>query len=267
MSKQIIATTSAPAAIGTYSQAVKAGDTVYMSGQIGLDPASMQMVEGFEAQTVRVFENLKAVAEASLRRLKFDTIDLFYQHRVDPLVPIEEVAGAVRDLIAAGKVRHFGLSEASAQTIRRAHAVQPVAAVQSEYSLWWREPEREILPTLEALGIGFVPFSPLGAGFLTGKIDLATQFDASDFRNAVPRFSPEARAANMALVDLVGELATRKGATPAQIALAWLLARGVTAPIASASHAAQVAALLAAVAVKLTAEEVSTLTAASAAFA
>ena len=186
-----------------------------------LDPVTAQRTGGLNSRP----EHIKAVAEASLRRLKFDTIDLFYQHRVDPLVPIEEVAGAVRDLIAAGKVRHFGLSEASAQTIRRAHAVQPIAAVQSEYSLWWREPEREILPTLEALGIGFVPFSPLGAGFLTGKIDLATQFDASDFRNAVPRFSPEARAANMALVDLVGELATRKGATPAQIALAWLLAQ------------------------------------------
>jgi aryl-alcohol dehydrogenase-like predicted oxidoreductase len=186
-----------------------------------LDPVTAQRTGGLNSRP----EHIKAVAEASLRRLKVDTIDLFYQHRVDPSVPIEEVAGAVRDLIAAGKVRHFGLSEASAQTIRRAHAVQPVAAVQSEYSLWWREPEREILPTLEALGIGFVPFSPLGAGFLTGKIDLATQFDASDFRNAVPRFSPEARAANMALVDLVRELATRKGATPAQIALAWLLAQ------------------------------------------
>ncbi len=186
-----------------------------------LDPVTAQRTGGLNSRP----EHIKAVAEASLRRLKVDTIDLFYQHRVDPSVPIEEVAGAVRDLIAAGKVRHFGLSEASAQTIRRAHAVQPIAAVQSEYSLWWREPEREILPTLEALGIGFVPFSPLGAGFLTGKIDLATQFDASDFRNAVPRFSPEARAANMALVDLVGELATRKGATPAQIALAWLLAQ------------------------------------------
>ena len=186
-----------------------------------LDPVTAQRTGGLNSRP----EHIKAVAEASLRRLKFDTIDLFYQHRVDPLVPIEEVAGAVRDLIAAGKVRHFGLSEASAQTIRRAHAVQPIAAVQSEYSLWWREPEREILPTLEALGIGFVPFSPLGAGFLTGKIDLATQFDSTDFRNAVPRFSPEARAANMALVDLVRSLAARKRATPAQIALAWLLAQ------------------------------------------
>ena len=186
-----------------------------------LDPATAQRTGGLNSRP----EHIKAVAEASLRRLKVDAIDLFYQHRVDPSVPIEEVAGAVKDLIAAGKVRHFGLSEAGAQTIRRAHAIQPVAVVQSEYSLWWREPEREILPTLEALGIGFVPFSPLGAGFLTGKIDQGTQFDASDFRNAVPRFSPKARAANMALVDLVRELAARKGATPAQIALAWLLAQ------------------------------------------
>lgn len=186
-----------------------------------LDPATAQRTGGLNSRP----EHIKAVAEASLRRLKVDAIDLFYQHRVDPSVPIEDVAGAVKDLIAAGKVRHFGLSEASAQTIRRAHAIQPVAAVQSEYSLWWHEPEREILPTLEELGIGFVPFSPLGAGFLTGKIDQDTQFDTTDFRNAVPRFSPEARAANMGLVDLVRELATRKGATPAQIALAWLLAK------------------------------------------
>ena len=186
-----------------------------------LDPATAQRTGGLNSRP----EHIKAVAEASLRRLKVDAIDLFYQHRVDPSVPIEDVAGAVKDLIAAGKVKHFGLSEAGAQTIRRAHAIQPVAAVQSEYSLWWREPEREILPTLEELGIGFVPFSPLGAGFLTGKIDQSTQFDAMDFRNAVPRFSPEVRTANMALVDLVRELAVRKGATPAQIALAWLLAQ------------------------------------------
>ena len=186
-----------------------------------LDPATAKRTGGLNRRP----EHIKAVADASLRRLKVDAIDLFYQHRVDPSVPIEEVAGAVKDLIVAGKVKHFGLSEASAQTIRRAHTIQPVAAVQSEYSLWWREPEREILPTLEELGIGFVPFSPLGAGFLTGKIDQSTQFDASDFRNAVPRFSPEARAANMVLVDLVRELAARKGATPAQIALAWLLAQ------------------------------------------
>ncbi|MBI2512281.1 MAG: aldo/keto reductase [Opitutae bacterium] len=170
-------------------------------------------------------EHIKAVADASLRRLKVDTLDLFYQHRVDPDVPIEEVAGAVKELIAAGKVRHFGLSEAGAPTIRRAHAVQPVTALQSEYSLWFREPETEILPTLEELGIGFVPFSPLGKGFLTGKIDARTQFAASDFRNVVPRFTPEARAANQAVVDLLATIATRLKATPAQVALAWLLAQ------------------------------------------
>jgi aryl-alcohol dehydrogenase-like predicted oxidoreductase len=170
-------------------------------------------------------EHIRAVAEASLRRLKTDRIDLFYQHRVDPDVPIEEVAGALRDLIAEGKVRHYGLSEAGVQTIRRAHAVHPVTAVQSEYSLWWREPEQSVLPVLEELGIGFVPFSPLGAGFLTGKIDASTQFDATDFRNNVPRFAPEARAANLALVELIKSFAARKAATPAQIALAWLLAQ------------------------------------------
>jgi aryl-alcohol dehydrogenase-like predicted oxidoreductase len=170
-------------------------------------------------------EHIRQVAEASLKRLKTDAIDLFYQHRVDPKVPIEEVAGAVKDLVAEGKVKHFGLSEAGAQTIRRAHAVQPVAALQSEYSLWWREPEREIIPTLEELGIGFVPFSPLGKGFLTGKIDVSTQFDSADFRNIVPRFSPEARKANQAMVDLLSGIAARKNATAAQIALAWLLAQ------------------------------------------
>lgn len=163
--------------------------------------------------------------EASLKRLKTDVIDLFYQHRVDPNVPIEDVAGAVRELIREGKVRHFGLSEAGVQTIRRAHTVQPVAALQSEYSLWWREPEAEILPTLEELGIGFVPFSPLGKGFLTGKIDENTSFDSMDFRNIVPRFTQENRKANQALVDLLGGIAERKNATPAQIALAWLLAQ------------------------------------------
>jgi aryl-alcohol dehydrogenase-like predicted oxidoreductase len=157
--------------------------------------------------------------------LKTDVIDLFYQHRVDPAVPIEEVAGAVRKLIEEGKVRHFGLSEASANTIRRAHAVQPVTAVQSEYSLWWREPEQDVLPTCEELGIGFVPFSPLGAGFLTGKIDENTKFEGSDFRNIVPRFSPEARKANLAFVELLRSIAVRKKATPAQIAIAWLLAQ------------------------------------------
>ena len=170
-------------------------------------------------------EHIKRVADACLKRLRTDHIDLFYQHRVDPDVPIEDVAGAVKELIADGKVRHFGMSEAAVQTIRRAHAVQPVTAVQSEYSLFWRGPEAELLPALEELGIGFVPFSPLGAGFLTGKIDENTKFDPTDFRNIVPRFSPEARKANMVLVDLVKAVAERKGATPAQIALAWLLAQ------------------------------------------
>ena len=170
-------------------------------------------------------ERIRRVADASLKRLKTDRIDLFYQHRVDPNVPIEDVAGTVRDLIRAGKVKHFGLSEAGVQSIRRAHAVQPVAALQSEYSLWWREPEAEVLPTCEELGIGFVAFSPLGKGFLTGKIDESTSFDKDDFRNIVPRFSPEARRANQALVDRVTSIATAKQATPAQIALAWLLAR------------------------------------------
>jgi aryl-alcohol dehydrogenase-like predicted oxidoreductase len=170
-------------------------------------------------------EHIKKVAEDSLKRLKVHAIDLFYQHRVDPNVPIEDVAGAVKDLIWEGKVKHFGLSEAGAQTIRRAHAVQPVTALQSEYSLWWRKPEEEVLPTLEELGIGFVPFSPLGKGFLTGKIDEKTTFDKTDFRNIVPRFTPEARKANQALVDLLGQVARRKNATPAQIALAWLLAQ------------------------------------------
>lgn len=170
-------------------------------------------------------ENIRAVAEAALKRLRTDVIDLLYQHRVDPNVPIEDVAGTVKDLIKEGKVKHFGLSEAGVQTIRRAHVVQPVAALQSEYSLWWREPEQEILPTLEELGIGFVPFSPLGRGFLTGKIDEHTTFDKTDFRNVVPRFSEDNRKANQALVDLLGTLATEKNATPAQIALAWLLAQ------------------------------------------
>jgi len=170
-------------------------------------------------------EHIQEVAEASLKRLKTDVIDLFYQHRVDPNVPIEDVAGAVKQLVQQGKVKHFGLSEAGVQTIRRAHKVQPVTAVQSEYSLWWREPEKEIIPTLEELGIGFVPFSPLGKGFLTGAISRNTQFDRNDFRNIVPRFSPENRDANQALVDVIGEFAKRKGATPAQIAIAWLLAK------------------------------------------
>jgi len=170
-------------------------------------------------------EHIKEVAEASLKRLKIDAIDLFYQHRVDPDVPIEDVAGAVKDLIQAGKVKHFGLSEPGVQTIRRAHAVQRVTAVQSEYSLWWRQPEEEVLPTLEELGIGFVPFSPLGKGFLTGAINENTTFDSTDFRNSVPRFAPEARKTNQALVDLLRDIATRKHATAAQIAIAWLLAQ------------------------------------------
>jgi aryl-alcohol dehydrogenase-like predicted oxidoreductase len=170
-------------------------------------------------------EHIKQVAQASLKRLKTDVIDLFYQHRVDPNVPIEDVAGAVKELIQQGKVRHFGLSEPGVQTIRRAHAIQPVTAVQSEYSLWWRQPEDEVLPTLEELGIGFVPFSPLGKGFLTGAISENTTFDKTDFRNVVPRLTPEARKANKALVDRLAEIAARKKATPAQIALAWLLAQ------------------------------------------
>lgn len=170
-------------------------------------------------------ENIRAVAEASLKRLKIDAIDLFYQHRVDPEVPMEDVAGTVRELIAEGKVKHFGLSEAGVESIRKAHAVQPVTAVQSEYSLWWREPEQVLLPALEELGIGFVPFSPLGKGFLTGKIDETTQFDKTDFRNIVPRFSEDNRKTNQSMVELLSKIALEKGATPAQIALAWLLAK------------------------------------------
>ena len=201
-------------------------------------------------------EHVKAVAEASLKRLKTDVIDLFYQHRVDPSVPIEDVAGALKDLIAEGKVRHFGLSEAGVQTIRRAHAVQPVTAVQSEYSLFWRGPEAELLPALEELGIGFVPFSPLGAGFLTGKIDENTKFDASDFRNSVPRFSPEARKANFALVDLIRAVAARKVATPAQIALAWLVAQKPwIAPIPGTTKLHRLEENLGAMDVELTAED------------
>jgi aryl-alcohol dehydrogenase-like predicted oxidoreductase len=170
-------------------------------------------------------EHIKQVADSSLKRLRTDVIDLFYQHRVDPGVPIEDVAGAVKELIQQGKVKHFGLSEPGVQTIRRAHAVQPLTALQSEYSLWWRQPEKEVLPTLEELGIGFVPFSPLGRGFLTGKMNENTTFDSSDFRNTLPRFTPEARKANQALVELLGKIAKRRKATPAQIALAWLFAQ------------------------------------------
>jgi len=185
------------------------------------DPRGMQGPPRLDSRP----EHIKQVAAASLKRLKVDAIDLFYQHRVDPNVPVKDVAGALKELIQQGKVKHFGLSEAGAKTIRRAHAVQPLTAVQSEYSLWWRQPEEVVLPTLEELGIGFVPFSPLGKGFLTGKIDESTQFASTDFRNRIPRFTPDARKANQALVDLLGEVGRRKHATPAQIARAWLLAQ------------------------------------------
>jgi len=201
-------------------------------------------------------EHIKQVAEASLNRLNVDAIDLFYQHRVDPNVPIEDVAGAVKELIQEGKVKHFGLSEAGAQTIRRAHAIQPVTAVQSEYSLWWRHPEEAVLPTLEELGIGFVPFSPLGKGFLTGKINEDTKFDSTDFRNIVPRFTPEARKANRALVDLLRRVAERKKATPAQIALAWLLARKAwIVPIPGTTKLSRLEENIGAVAIELTSED------------
>jgi aryl-alcohol dehydrogenase-like predicted oxidoreductase len=201
-------------------------------------------------------KHIKQVAEASLKRLKVDAIDLFYQHRVDPEVPIEDVAGCMKELIQEGKVKHFGLSEAGAQTIRRAHAIQPVTAVQSEYSLWWRKPEEEVLPTLEELGIGFVPFSPLGKGFLTGKINETTQFDSSDFRNVVPRFTPEARKANQALVDFLGSVAKQKNATPAQIALAWLLARKPwIVPIPGTTKLSRLEENIGAAAIELTSED------------
>src|ERR1700757_3584857 len=201
-------------------------------------------------------EHIKQVAEASLRRLKTDVIDLFYQHRVDLNVPIEDVAGTVRDLIQEGKVKHFGLSEAGARTIRRAHAVQPVTALQSEYSLWWREPEQEILPTLEELGVGFVPFSPLGKGFLTGAINEKTSFDSTDFRNVVPRFDAENRKANQKLVEVLGSIAEKKKATRAQIALAWLLAQKLwIVPIPGTTKLHRLQENLGAADVKLTAEE------------
>lgn len=196
-------------------------DQVVIATKFGFDIGPHGEQRGLNSRP----EHIKQVALASLKRLRTDRIDLFYQHRVDPNVPIEDVAGAVKELIQEGKVKHFGLSEPGVPTIRRAHAVQPVAAIQSEYSLWWREPEEEVLPTLEELGIGFVPFSPLGKGFLTGAISESTTFDKTDFRNIVPRFTPEARKANQALVDLLGQIAARKRATSAQIALAWLLAQ------------------------------------------
>jgi aryl-alcohol dehydrogenase-like predicted oxidoreductase len=198
-------------------------ERVLIATKFGFKPASTGESRWSELDSRP--EHIKQVADASLKRLRSDVIDLFYQHRVDPNVPIEDVAGAVKDLIQAGKVKHFGLSEAGAQTIRRAHSVQRVTAVQSEYSLWTRVPEADVLPTLEELGIGFVPFSPLGKGFLTGKINEKTTFDSSDFRNTLPRFTPEARRANQALVDLLGRIGERKKATPAQVALAWLLAQ------------------------------------------
>ncbi|RWO69936.1 MAG: aldo/keto reductase [Mesorhizobium sp.] len=196
-------------------------DQVVIATKFGIDIAGTARHDGMDSRP----QHIRDVVEASLRRLRTDHIDLLYQHRVDPVVPIEEVAGAVKDLISQGKVKHFGLSEAGVRTIRRAHAVQPVAAVQSEYSLWWREPEEAILPVLEELGIGFVPFSPLGKGFLTGAIDASTTFDSSDFRNTVPRFAEDARKANQALVDAIGVIAAEKKATSAQVALAWLLAQ------------------------------------------
>jgi aryl-alcohol dehydrogenase-like predicted oxidoreductase len=216
-----------------------------------IDPSTGKQV-GLDSRP----EHIKEVAEASLKRLKTSVIDLFYQHRVDPDVPIEDVAGAVKDLIQQGKVKHFGLSEAGVQTIRRAHAVQPVTALQSEYSLWWREPEAEVIPTLEELGIGFVPFSPLGKGFLTGKINENTKFDSTDFRNIVPRFTPEARKANQAVVDLLGKLAEQKKATPAQIALAWLLAQKPwIVPIPGTTKLARLEENIGAVSVQLTPDD------------
>jgi aryl-alcohol dehydrogenase-like predicted oxidoreductase len=237
-------------------------DHVVIATKFGfdIDPKTGQRRSGVNSRP----EHVKMVAEASLKRLGVDGIDLFYQHRVDPAVPIEDVAGAVRDLITEGKVKHFGLSEAGAQTILRAHTVQPVTAVQSEYSLWWRGPEIEILPTLEELGIGFVCFSPLGAGFLTGKIDENTKFDSSDFRTKVPRFAPEALKANMALVDLVRDVAVRKASTPAQIALAWLLAqRQWVVPIPGTTKLHRLKENLGAVSVELTAGDLKGINAAA----
>ncbi len=229
-------------------------DQVVIATKFGwkIDPNVERGMAGLDSRP----EHIKDVAEASLKRLKTDVIDLFYQHRVDPNVPIEDVAGAVKELIQQGKVKHFGLSEASAQTIRRAHRVQPVAAVQSEYSLWWREPEAEVLPTLEELGIGFVPFSPLGKGFLTGKINQDTQFDKNDFRNIVPRFTAENRKANQALVDVVGRFAQKKKVTPAHVALAWLLAQKPwIVPIPGTTKLARLEENLGATALQLTAED------------
>ena len=215
-----------------------------------LDPSGAQV--GLDSSP----EHIKVVAEDALKRLKVETIDLFYQHRVDPDVPIEDVAGAVKELIQQGKVKHFGLSEPGAQTIRRAHAIQPVTAVQSEYSIWWRHPEAQVLPTVEDLGIGFVPYSPLGRGFLTGKIDESTTFDSSDFRNSLPRFTPEARKANQSMVDLLAKIALRKNATPAQVALAWLLAqKSWIVPIPGTTKLSRLEENIAAVGLELTRED------------
>ncbi|NRD45325.1 aldo/keto reductase [Corallococcus sp. AB004] len=234
---------------------------VVIATKFGFKLSSDGKQEGLDSRP----EHIKQVAEASLKRLKTDVIDLFYQHRVDPDVPIEDVAGAVKELIQAGKVRHFGLSEAGAKTIRRAHAVQPVTALQSEYSLWWREPEKEILPTLEELGIGFVPFSPLGKGFLTGKLPDASQLDKNDFRNILPRFTPEARTANQVFVDLLGSVAARKKVTPAQLALAWVLARKPwMVPIPGTTKPHRLVENLGAARVELTVDEVRELTDAAA---
>jgi aryl-alcohol dehydrogenase-like predicted oxidoreductase len=219
-----------------------------------IDPKVERGLAGLDSRP----EHIKEVAEASLKRLKIDAIDLFYQHRVDLDVPIEDVAGAVKELIQQGKVKHFGLSEAAAKTIRRAHAVQPVTAVQSEYSLWWRRPEEEVLPTLEELGIGFVPYSPLGKGFLTGKIGENAKFDSSDFRSILPRFTPEALKANQALIGLLGKIAEQKKATPAQIALAWLLAQKPwIVPIPGTTKLNRLEENIGAVAVELTPDDLS----------
>jgi aryl-alcohol dehydrogenase-like predicted oxidoreductase len=227
---------------------------VVIATKFGFDinPDGSHGPKGTDSSPARI----RQVAEASLKRLRTDVIDLFYQHRVDPNVPIEDTAGAVKDLIQQGKVKHFGMSEAGAKTIRRAHAVQPVTALQSEYSLWWRKPEEEIIPTLEELGIGFVPFSPLGKGFLTGKIDDSTSFDKTDFRSSVPRFAPEARKANHAIVELLGKIAAEKKATPAQIALAWLLAQKPwIVPIPGTTKLHRLEENLGAVAVELTPDD------------
>lgn len=229
-------------------------DKVVIATKFGfnLDPTGKEKWTGLNSQP----KHIKEVAEASLKRLKIDSIDLFYQHRVDPDVPIEEVAGAVKELIKEGKVKHFGMSEAAADTVRRAHAVQPVAALQSEYSIWWRRPEQEILPMLEELGIGFVPYSPLGRGFLTGKIDSNTTFGSTDFRSTLPRFTPEALKANQAMVDLLAEIASEKNGSPAQIALAWLLAqKPYLSPIPGTTKLSRLDENLGSLNIKLSAED------------